>query len=1102
MKKILMVLMGLDIGGAETHVVGLSLALQQMGWEVLVASNGGVYEQVLSEAGIRHFQIPTNTRSPWDMHRSLLQLRRLIQEEQPDLVHAHARIPAFLCGILHRQMGFPFVTTAHWVFRVNPLLRFLTDWGQQTIAVSTDIRDYLIDRYDLPASQIHVTVNGIDTDQFSPSVSGDRIRQELDLPASAPVITCVTRLHESRARSAQVLLESAPTLAKAIPGLRILLVGDGEQLGSLRQRAQRVNQSLGYDCALLTGGRTDIPELVAAGDVFIGVSRAALEAMSCGKPTILCGNEGYGGLATEAHAAENRATNYCCRGCPESTGPRLTEDLLRLFSMDEPARQEIGLAGRDLVLRDFSLMAMARDCEEVYELALHPRKKIVISGYYGYGNLGDDTILKALCRQYAEEYDLTVLSKTPRQTAKAYGITAIPRFRPSRIRRIMQESAMLLFGGGSLLQDRTSTRSLLYYLSVIHRAQRMGLPVMVYANGIGPITGKLNRRLTAKALSRVNTITLRDEDSLEELRRMGVTRDLTVTADPVFALKPVEVQKAQALLRQAGIPTDRPLLGVSLRTLSRRDAARIAQLLDRVCTAQGCIPVFLCMQPSSDQKASSQLRAMLSCQSYLLPDCSAEEMAGVIGCMEAVISMRLHTIVFAAAAGTPVLGFDYDPKISSMLHTLGMPSLGALASFQPETAAQLALEILKNRPQAQIRAAAARLQARAQGNDAALRDILEPDDRPRRVLHIIGGGDTGGAKTHVLSLLKGLMNDGYQVDLVCFIEGPFAQEARDLGIPTTVLPRNRILYSQKALEARILALHPDIIHCHGAKANMFGWLLRRRITQPLVTTVHSDPWLDYLGRPMADLLYGSVNHMALRRIPNRICVSDTMRELLTSKGFDPKSLSVIYNGVDFSAPPPALTREEFLAKIGLSYAPDSVIFGIAARLSPVKDIPTLLEAFSRVVRQEPTARLVVAGDGEEAEQLRALAGRICPEGTVCFAGWLQDTDSFYGAIDVNTLTSLSEGFPYALPEGGRMHCATIASAVGGIPYMILDGETGLLFRPGDVEALTRHMLRLIREPETRRQLGEAMYQRTRAEFSLEATVHTQERIYRELLSKH
>lgn len=86
MKKVLMVLMGLEIGGAETHVVGLSLTLQQRGWEVVVASNGRVYEKKLEEHGIRHYQIPANTRAPGDMRRSYVGLRRIIELERPDVV--------------------------------------------------------------------------------------------------------------------------------------------------------------------------------------------------------------------------------------------------------------------------------------------------------------------------------------------------------------------------------------------------------------------------------------------------------------------------------------------------------------------------------------------------------------------------------------------------------------------------------------------------------------------------------------------------------------------------------------------------------------------------------------------------------------------------------------------------------------------------------------------------------------------------------------------------------------------------------------------------------------------------------------------------------
>ena len=252
---------------------------------------------------------------------------------------------------------------------------------------------------------------------------------------------------------------------------------------------------------------------------------------------------------------------------------------------------------------------------------------------------------------------------------------------------------------------------------------------------------------------------------------------------------------------------------------------------------------------------------------------------------------------------------------------------------------------------------------------------------------------------------------------------------------------------------------------------------------------------------MAKLLYGTINDWALRKIPYRVCVSDTMRQLLIGRRFNEKSLYVIYNGVAISPDPPALTRSEFFEKIGLSVEKDSVVFGIAARLSPVKDIPTLLTAFSQVAAQEPSARLIIAGDGEEAQKLRALAEKLCPAGTYCFAGWLQDTDSFYHAIDVNMLTSLSEGFPYALPEGGKMHCATIATAVGGIPYMVVDGETGMLLKPGDVDRLVQLMLEMIRDPALRNRLAEAMYQRTCRDFSLEATLHTQEKIYQDILRR-
>ena len=114
--KILLVLMGLEIGGAETHIIELSKALARRGIEITVASNGGAYEKELQEAGIEHVKIPFHSKNPKCMFRAYKQLKALIFKKRFDVVHAHARIPAFLCSLLQSRYHFRFVTTAHWVF--------------------------------------------------------------------------------------------------------------------------------------------------------------------------------------------------------------------------------------------------------------------------------------------------------------------------------------------------------------------------------------------------------------------------------------------------------------------------------------------------------------------------------------------------------------------------------------------------------------------------------------------------------------------------------------------------------------------------------------------------------------------------------------------------------------------------------------------------------------------------------------------------------------------------------------------------------------------------------------------------------------------------
>lgn len=369
-----------------------------------------------------------------------------------------------------------------------------------------------------------------------------------------------------------------------------------------------------------------------------------------------------------------------------------------------------------------------------------------------------------------------------------------------------------------------------------------------------------------------------------------------------------------------------------------------------------------------------------------------------------------------------------------------------------------------------------------------------------KVIHLISGGDTGGAKTHVHSLLQGLQGQ-VEVTMVCFVEGPFAQEARDLGINTIVLSSHNLIRTLSVLKKMINEGGYDIIHCHGARGNMMGALLRHLTGLPVVTTVHSDYKLDYLGRFFSRLIYGTINSIALRAMNYHIGVSDAMVDQLIERGFDPDRLFAIYNGLDFTPHTVVMERDEFFRSVGLNADKNSVVVGIAARLNPVKDISTLIKAFSKAHAQCPELRLLIAGDGEQMQELKQLTSELGLSNVVCFAGWLSDVDSFYNAIDINTLTSLSETFPYSLTEGARAGLPTIASRVGGVPYLIDHGVNGLLFEAGDVDTLSAHLVAIASDADLRERLGRRLYDKAKAEYSIETTIDRQVEIYQIILRK-
>ena len=368
-----------------------------------------------------------------------------------------------------------------------------------------------------------------------------------------------------------------------------------------------------------------------------------------------------------------------------------------------------------------------------------------------------------------------------------------------------------------------------------------------------------------------------------------------------------------------------------------------------------------------------------------------------------------------------------------------------------------------------------------------------------KVIHLISGGDTGGAKTHILYLLSGICRN-IDAELVCFTRGEFSDEAEKLGIPTVVLDGS-LPSVIKRLRGMISSGGYDIIHSHGARGNFIASIMRLFFRIPVVTTVHSDPRLDYLGRPAAALVYGTLNDYALHRADYLIGVSDSMKELLIERGFHPNGIFAIYNGVDFSVVPKNDDRAAYLRGLGLDFTDGCVVVGVAARLDPVKDIETLVRGFAEAEKACPQLRLVIAGDGAELDNLKALANELGLSKKVCFAGWITDINSFFAALDINTLTSLSETFPYAITEGARARLATVSSHVGGVPRLIIDGETGFLFPAGDHLALGRRLAELANDAQLRLRLGAALYEKAKREFSVDATTQRQLEIYGEVLRR-
>lgn len=347
-------------------------------------------------------------------------------------------------------------------------------------------------------------------------------------------------------------------------------------------------------------------------------------------------------------------------------------------------------------------------------------QKIIISGYYGFSNSGDEAVLQSILlalQKHAEAAGIpvepVVLSMDPEWTAATYGVEAVHRMKLGEVRRVISESAGLISGGGSLLQDVTSSKTIPYYLAIIKLAQWQGKPTFIYAQGIGPVNRKLFHPLIKSVFRKCRYVSVRDEQSQQLLQTMGLNpADIEVVPDPVMGLTLPEDGASRSEQGAPGAPDNLPdsaardsvmrTVGVSVRfwEQSRSELDAIAEGLLKACAQQPLHLRFLPFHHPADNEASLYVMQKLEsgiaelggkvsiCEDALHP----QQMLREVGQCDVLIGMRLHSLIYAAGRRTPLIGISYDPKIDHFLERIACRPIGSTASLD---AASVAVEVLQ-----------------------------------------------------------------------------------------------------------------------------------------------------------------------------------------------------------------------------------------------------------------------------------------------------------------------------------------------------------------------------------------------------------------------
>ncbi|MHB8158637.1 MAG: glycosyltransferase [Desulfocucumaceae bacterium] len=368
-----------------------------------------------------------------------------------------------------------------------------------------------------------------------------------------------------------------------------------------------------------------------------------------------------------------------------------------------------------------------------------------------------------------------------------------------------------------------------------------------------------------------------------------------------------------------------------------------------------------------------------------------------------------------------------------------------------------------------------------------------------RVLHVIGGGEFGGAERHILNLATAMKQTMVEVSVCCLFADPFVKLAREAGIRSHSVPMRHKLDFGIVTKLRdlIIAEKIDIVHTHGVRANLVGRLAARMAgVETVVTTVHSLLSQDYpdLFSRLANTLIEKVSRGLTTQF---IAVSGSLQKALIQQGIPEKRITVIYNGLN-----PELFNENepsgrWRQKAG--FAPGIPLVAIVGRLHPVKGHRYFLRSASEILKERTDVHFLVVGSGPEREGLEDYTKNLGISDYVTFTGFVSDVTELMPDLNLLIVPSLWEGFGLTALEAMAVGVPVVATSVGGLPEIVEHGTTGLLVSPADEVGLTRGIVWMLDHPQEAVEMAAAAKAVVEQKFTAAAMARKTEDLYHRLI---